>query len=460
MSNATLSEPQTTKAIRKRFVIGRARIAVVAGLLFVFGVSATAWRTVRQYQNPGAFDHGQQGLCDFHNGIYFPAQALIRGESPYGPEYAKQYPVARQIPFFLPSVLLLHAPLAMLPLRAAEIIYFSFSVFLILFIASLVASLLAEARSTNRIRVDHVLAIAAVTVLSRGGHITLFDGYFTFELVLATLLAIHFGKRKPWVAAIALALIASKPNYILALGFLMLARGNVKAVVLGAVITIVSAGLPSIWLAYHEGGGDIGAGLQTLRDHIEQTQEIHRAQRDESPVYSWTRIDLLAIVAKWMGSDPREVMHLVVMGFILAPIMWLLDRRRRLSIDDGLLGMTGALILTTMLVSIYHQSYDALVLIAPLAGIFFGVQSKTWQDKPGWVRWATAALMLAPLFNYLSTRVVLGSLGWGLESEQLTGARIFTSINGVSLAILLVLLWCFARREIPPQNDANVSKTT
>jgi hypothetical protein len=229
-TKATLSESQLSKAIPKSFVIGHARIALVAGLLFVFGVSATVWRTVHQYQTPGAFDHGQQGLCDFHNGIYFPAQALIHGESPYGPEYAKQYPVARQIPFFLPSVLLLHAPLAMLPLRVAEIVYFSFSVFLILFIASLIASLLAEARSTHRIRLDHVLSIAAVIVLSRGGHITLFDGYFTFELVLATLLAIHFGKRKPWVAAVALALIASKPNYILALGFLMLARGNVKAV--------------------------------------------------------------------------------------------------------------------------------------------------------------------------------------------------------------------------------------
>jgi hypothetical protein len=456
-TDAAINEVPTSE-LSKRFVVGNARIAVVSALLFCFGVSMTVWRTVYQYQSPGAFDHSQQGMCDFHNGLYFPGQALIQGESPYGPQYADQYPVARQIPFFLPSVLLVHSPLSLLPLHVAEAVYFSFTVLLILGISAMVASLLAESRSTHRIRLDHVLAIAAVTILSRGGHITLFDGYFTFELVLATFLAIHFGKRRPMLAALALAFVASKPNFILALGFLMLFRGNVKAVIWGAVFTIVAAGLPMLWLAYNEGGGDVAAGLETLRAQIEQTQEIHRAQKDESPVYSWTRIDVLAIVAKWFGSDPRELLHLIVMGFILAPVLWLLNKRRRLGIDDGLLGMTGALILTTMLVSIYHQSYDGLLLIGPLAGIFFGVQAKTWRGKPAWVRWAAAGLMLAPLYNYLSTRVVLGILGWGLEAGDFTGARIFTSINGVALAILLVLLWYFAVGESKPQSRADASE--
>ena len=285
----------------KKIVVGNALVAIIAALLFCFGVSATAWRTVRHYQTPGFFPLNQEGMCDFHNGLYFPATALIRGDSPYGPKYADQYPVARQIPFFLPSVLLLHTPLTWLPLGVADVVYFTGSVLLILGIAAMVASLLAEARSTHKIRLDHVLAIAAVTVLSRGGHITLFNGYFTFELVLATFIAIHYGDRKPLVAALALAFVASKPNYIISLGFLLLARGNVKAVIWGAAFTIIAAGLPMLWLAYSEGNGDLGAGIQTVQTHIEQTQEIHRGQRDESPVYSWTRIDLLAIIAKWMG---------------------------------------------------------------------------------------------------------------------------------------------------------------
>ena len=223
ISDAAINE-LSPSVLPKAFVLGNARIAAVAALLFLVGLTATIGRTVYQYQSPGAFDSSQQGMCDFHNGLYFPATALVRGESPYGPDYADQYPVARQIPFFLPSVLLLHAPLTALPLRTAEVLYFAFSVLLIFVISTLVASLLAEARSTRSVRFDHVISIAAVIVLSRGGHITLFDGYFTFELVLATFAAIHYGKRKPFVAALALALIASKPNYILALGFLLLVQ--------------------------------------------------------------------------------------------------------------------------------------------------------------------------------------------------------------------------------------------
>ena len=457
-TNEILSPART-----KRFAVGNTRVAVIAAILFALGISATLWRTVHQYQPPGAFDQKQHGLCDFHNGLYFPAMALVHGISPYGFEYVDQYPVASQIPFFLPSFLLLHAPLSMLPLLVAEVAYFSFTVILILVISGLLAHLLAKNQSDEAplnqvLRLDHLLTIAAVILFSRGGHITLFNGYFTFELILATFVAIHFGNKKPFLAALALALIASKPNCILPLGFLLLARGNVKAVLGGAVITIVAAGIPTLWLAYNEGGGDIVAGLETLQQQIEQTQEIHRSHKSESPVHSWTRIDLLAIVAKWTGNDPQELTHLVVMGFILAPVLWLLDKRRRWGVDDGLLGMTGALILTTTLVSVYHQSYDVSLLMAPLAGIVCGVPSKTWYGKFSWARWSAAALMLVPLYNYLSTRAALEAFGWGLEGEAVMGARVFTSISGIALVVLLVLLGCLAVRPSQPSKPSMASK--
>ena len=76
--------------------------------------------------------------------------------------------------------------------------------------------------------------------------------------------------------------------------------------------------------------------------------------------------------------------------------------------------------------------------------------------KPVWVRWTAAGLMLAPLYNYLSTRAVLGVLGWGMEGGDITGARVFTSINGVALAILLVMLCCFTMRDKAPQSEVCV----
>ncbi|QDT07949.1 hypothetical protein K227x_63780 [Rubripirellula lacrimiformis] len=411
----------------QRFCVGRGRYLLLSLVVFLMGVGATAARTVKQYQTPGPFDPSRQGMCDFHNGIYFPATALVDGISPYGAQYAATNPVARQIPFFLPSILALHAPLTVLPLRVAEVVYFLFSVALVLAISGLVVGSIIRP-----IRLDYLLAVAAALVFSRGGHITLFDGYFTLELVLATFLAIRWGDRRPWWAAVALAVVAAKPTYLLPLGFLMLARGNVKALVIGAILTIITAGVPFAWLAYHEGDGDWIRGAEVLGEQIALSQEIHRAQYDESPVHSWTRVDALATVAKWTGSEPNESVHLIVMMVLLAPVMFVLDRRRRRSIDDGLAGLTGAIILCATLVSIYHQSYDTMLLIMPLSAVLVGSPAIWNQVHAGW-RLAILCLTAVPLFNYLSTRMVLGRLDAGPTVEQ-----IVTSINGICLLGLLI----------------------
>ena len=256
----------------------------------------------------------------------------------------------------------------LLPLRIAEVLYFVFSVGLIIAIAKLCASAAGLPG-----RLDAILAIAAGLVFARGGHITLFDGYFTFELVLATFLAIHWGGRKPMLAALALVVVSAKPTYILPLGFLMLARGNYKSLVLGAILSIIAAAVPFLWLASNQGDGDVVSGTKTLLQHIHEAQEIHRNMEDESPVYSWTRLDLLSVIAKWTRSVPGDLTHLAVMGAVLVPPMILLFGRWRKGVDDGLAGMTGAIIVTALLVSLYHQSYDALLMFAPAVGVVVGV---------------------------------------------------------------------------------------
>ncbi len=200
------------------------------------------------------------------------------------------------------------------------------------------------------------------------------------------------------------------------------------------MLTIAAAAAPTLWLAHHEGGGEISAGLKTLRQQISQTQEIHRAQEDESPVHSWTRIDALAIAAKWSHWDPKEAAHLIAMAGLLLPPMIVLDRRRRRGIDDGLAGWTGALVLTATLVSLYHQSYDTMLLVAPLAAVIVG-RPKSWNELSRMTRVAIAGLMAVPLFNYFSTRMILGRLDAPFVVEQ-----ILTSINGVALAVLLGVL--------------------
>ena len=493
---STSNAPVPRFSVGHRFIVGHRGLAIAGWMVLVIGLGLTIARTIKQYQPPGPYIPARQGLCDFHNGVYFPALAVMHGRSPYGETYANEYPVARQIPFFSPSILVLHSPLVLLPMRVAEIAYYLLSIGAILAIAILVASQLG-----TPIRWDVALWIAVAIAYSRGGHITLFNGYFTLELVLATLVAIHYGDRKPWIAALALVVVSAKPTYILPLGLLMLARGNFKAIAVGAVLSIVAAILPMTWMAYHEGGGDIAAGLQIIRQDIGNAQHLHLSQIDESPLYSWTRIDLLAIVAKWTGDDPQELTHLVVMGLILAPVMWILFQIRKRDLDDGLLGITGALILATMLASLYHQSYDAVLLIAPLVGATMAGRWRKssssdaslehaspasqylanhwkpsrklshWETMPTVPRLGLMFLLAIPLYNYLTTRMVLSRLFptpeetgttagvWARDSLQQGEAatKLLTSLNGVSLALLIFILMALFLRQFLFASNEHVS---
>lgn len=409
-------------------ILGHRLVTLLAVALFVVGVAATAYRTVRQYQTPGPFDSSAQGMCDFHNGIYFPTRALIDGISPYGEQYASSYPVARQIPFFSPGILVLHAPLAILPLRVSEVVYFAIMVAMIIAIAGLCVR-----ASGAHDWIAWTAGVSTLIVFSRGGHITLFDGYFTFELVLATFVAIHTARQRPWVSAIALAVVSAKPTYILPLGCLLLARGNVRALVLGATVSLLAAGLPMIYLAYHEGirqtgSVDLATGLEKVIADISLAQEVHMNQQDESPLHSWTRLDLLAGVCKWTGREPGQTTHLAVMAVLLAVPMAILWRRMRLGIDDGLAGATGGLITASVLTSLYHQSYDALLLVAPLTGIIAGA-SPAWKQTRWAGRSVLVALLAVPLLNYLSTQTLLSWLDWGDF-----GFRVLTSVNAFAIA--------------------------
>jgi hypothetical protein len=353
------------------------------------------------------------------------------------------------VPFFSPGFFAIHAPLAMLPLRVAEWIYFVLIVLTALAIGYFVASMVGRYQ-----RWDLILMISGLLLLSRGGQSTLYVGYFTMEIVLATLLAVHWGPRRPWLAAVALVFVSAKPTYILPLGFLMLARGDFKALIIGAVLSVSAAAIPFAWLAAHASDGNLIAGVSEIAEDIRATQDVHMLVADEMPVNTWTRIDLPAIVAKWMNADPSQAKLLVAMFLVLALPMAVLFRRYRAGIDDGAAGLTGLLIFSAFLASLYHQSYDAMVLIAPLAGILIGSPG-VWRSTGRYkllTRLVVIALILLPLYSFYSTRFLLGRL------EPSPGIlRILTSVSGVSVT-LLMLLGCWLAWRQPDKFVENDSQ--
>jgi hypothetical protein len=419
----------------RNWTIGHRGYFAIALLLVMLGLAASAARIIKKYQTPGPPDGINEGYCDFHNGIYFPSLALLNGQSPYGSQYAAEYPVARQIPFFSPAIIALHSPLSLLPLRVSEVLYFVIMVVLIIAIAgqSMAAAGLEK-------RIDYLLLITAGIIFSRAGHVTIFNGYFTFELVLAVIIAIRYAEQRPWVAAIALLVVSAKPTYILPLGFLMLARGNVKALIIGAVISIIAAAVPFGWLAYHEGQGDIAKGASDIRQQISDSQAVHHLEPNELPALSWTRVDIFAIYAKWTDQDPGDLAHLGVMFLILAVPMALLYRRKVASVDDGVAGLTGTIIMTGMIVGLYRQSYDVLLLVPPIVGALT-MKIDAWKNMSHGVRVSLILLMLFPAFNYLSTQMVLGR--FDLSDDWV---RILTSVNAIALVILMAWLSFIAFR--------------
>ena len=442
----TLSNSTSQLAMQNPATGSKFHLAIVLGLaaVFVALLAVSAARIVRQKQTPGPFDPSRQGFCDFHNGVYFPSLAFAQRVSPYSQHYAETFPVERSIPFFSPAALAIHLPFSWLPLTVAEVVYFAWMSLLLVVIAWVVARwVTGESSSHPHIgqQVMLTLLLAIGIDLSRGGQQTLFTGYFTFELILATLIAVHYSGRRPMLSGLALAWVAFKPNYILPIGLLLLSRGHWRALCLGAAVSIGMAVASFAWIM-PAGGND------ELLAQIQQTQEIHRLDAIERPVNNWTWIDVLAVFAKWSGADPSSSVYLGSMLLLLSPVMLVIGYRRRTSParrsdgcmaeQDSATGLEGGLILLTSLISVYHQVYDSLLMIGVVAALGLSITRDWSATRDGltfshrW-RWLLLGCLLFPSINYFSSQKLLQAL-------SIEGAvfQLITSLN----ALALFVAWC------------------
>ncbi len=434
----------------------RRLVTVAAIALSIVVILLSARRIVRTHQTPGPFNSDAQGFCDFQNGVYFPSQAFVDGVSPYSESYATNYPVPRSAPFYSPVVFALHVAFAMLPLRTAEVLYFGWLILLVVSIAYLIArwinseflSKSVDGGNSQTFRFDIFALIVLSLVASRGGQQTVYTGYFTFEIILASLVAVHYGRSKPWLSGLALVVVSCKPNYVLPIGILMLCRGNLKSIVIGGVVSVTLALACFAWIM-PEGG------WKELAEQIAQTQETHRADPIERPVNSWIRVDLMAIIAKWLAWDPTERDYLLGMLAIVLPTGWLLWKRQRnfASDQEGVTNWTGALLLLSSIVSVYHHVFDAVLLIpvvtAALVASRVGVLSSCETSRTNFGKLsclAIAALIAFPQLNYLSSQMLLKRLQLTDWSYQLV-----TSLNGVALFAAWTIVFVKVLRSSAPR---------
>lgn len=424
-----MNQLEHSHSLRRKWITG------IALALCACVVGATALRIVREHQTPGPFDTTRQGFCDFQNGVYFPSLAFRHGLSPYSQAYAASYPVERSIPFFSPVILAAHVPFTWLDLQPAEVVYFVWMLMLVAAIAACVTYWHQHLSDGEVWRWDLFACLALGLVATRSGQQTLFTGYFTFELILASLVAVHYAQSRPLLSALALVLVSAKPNYVLPIALLMLCRGNFKAVILGGIFSASLAVAAFAWIM------PVG-GVSELLEQIQQTQEIHRSDPIERPVNNWIRIDALAIIAKWTASDPAELLALAVMLAMLVPagaLLWLHLHPSRNAFnqearsankpfaDGSVLGLSGGLVLLTSVVSVYHHVYDGLVMVAAVAALFMGTAD--WRQTGRATRWLLAGCLLFPAVNYLSSQKLLNAL-------QVEG-RAFQLITSANAVVLL-----------------------
>ncbi len=427
--------------------IGWLRLSVVLMWFGIVAVSGlTALRIYKQYHSGGKYDALHGGMADFHNGAYYPAMAIRDGVSPYGAEFAEKYPVAKPTPAFLPSILALHIPFSYLPQRTADVVYFllSIGIFgLIAWLATIESLPLGTEPSNQLLRKVLFPLLLLLILVSRGGHTTLLNGYFTPIIVLGTQLAFQFAHRRHWLAGLGVFLAAGKPTFAIPIGLVMLCRGNWRALFIGVGLSLLGSLLPLLWLSLFSSPSE---WLASMRDG----QELHMVDPRELPVNTWTRIDLSAIVAKWCGANPSEVLQLGAMMLLMIFPAAALRKLRSQGDFVGAYTMSGAVGLLAILVTLYHHVYDALILVGPIAALtatllerWSGVETQQVALAPPRFGsgWRTIPLLVlgvaltAPWWNYFSSEIVLTRLPASPLLQNL-----ITSSNAVFLLLALLLL--------------------
>lgn len=355
-------------------------------------------------------------MTDFRDTLYYPAVALVAGTDPWDVRFADAYPVQRPLPPYGPVVVLAHLPLALLPVRIAEGLYFVVTIGLTVALAA-VALRIADLAHGFRA----VLALATIVLVSRPGRQNLLLGQCTLEVTFACVLALRYGRERPWLGALGIVAASMKPQFAVPLALLLLARGDVRAAFAGGAATavlslgtlVLAGGLdgPRTWIA------SIGTSSATVAD----------------AVLLWPRID--------GGFLARHVLGLphhadLVVGLTLLAVGLGAFRRASAPAHPAAPGTALAIASLTILVPLYHITYDALLLVPAVVLLGAARSTPPWRARRG-ANTALIAMLLVPAANFLATNGVVAHLApYGPAWRLVTGS------NAAALvAALLVASW-------------------
>ena len=445
-NNIRLGSASNSGGLLRKFLTGKTGY-VLAILFATLFTCFAGYRAYSRYAVPTpTFDFSKSGMNDFHNGAYFPSKAFANRINPYASDVCDHYPMSRSVPPYSPVVFILYHPFIWLDLPAADIAFFAFNLLLIGGLTWCTVETIGRLVKPNSrcllnwFSDNRLAAIWAfgLIMLSRPGHITMFTGYFTVQLVIGTLMSLHYSRSKPWLAGIGMLLASGKPTYIIPLAILMFFRRDFKALTIGLIMCAVVAAAGIGWLAS-------SSSLTAVIDGVRQGQAAFDADPTELPVFIWTRLDAMGVIAKINQLNPSGIQYLVAMLIMLLPIGASIWRVCDQETNQESFGLTATITCLALLVSIYHHSYDALLVLPVWLALLMGGQP-LFHWLRNWERWALFGLLTIPVVNYAAT-LRFREL-FQIDNLSITW-NVLTSLNGVCLIIALLILMVVSLRKQP-----------
>lgn len=392
--------------------------------IFLIVLSGHSYRLFTRIHVPGINDGEQNGgFIDFHNAIYYPVTSFLKRGNPYSRQYAENHPDGRSFPLFPSHSLIVHAPFALFSIDVARYVYFGFELFVF---GVLTCWILTVVNLPVGIRSFSILG--TFVMLTVPFYSQLYLGQLTFQLVLASLIAMQYSRTKPWLAGFALAIAACKPQFAIPIALLLLCRKDWKTVLIGGAIASIVSLIAILVICSNFGFAgffdELKATYLSLDSHPDIGNAMENYRRiDIYPLFTRIRFVELPIWCKLAVS--LSCLGLGGTGVFLI---------RKFPSADSL---SNSIICLTTLGCIYHSHYDGLLLILPLVSIWLGCP-RLWLKLPQVFRWTMFGLLLFLVWDgfHLTRIQELFALGEPTDARW----RVATSLS--SLAILVGIILC------------------
>jgi hypothetical protein len=298
--------------------------------------------------------------------VWAPGRALLRGVSPFDPTrlaYQRAYRVTHIAPFNTPSAYLLLAPLLAVRARMAVDLM---RVVNPLLVWSGVLILIRPRTAAGFVAAG--VAGAGILATYASQDLELLGQLSPLAFVGVALLLVSWDARRGlWWSVAGTVLISLKPQYAAPVFLLLVMCGAWRVAIRAAVVLAVTS-VPALVLFLRAAGSistawaTVGSNLRFF-DHLNEDNLAYRGN---------TRIDLLGLLAHLRGPALNSLgWSLLVLG--LASALLALGLRRRC--QPALAAFRPDAVVATMwatylVVSLYHQPYDAIVLFAgPLVAL-------------------------------------------------------------------------------------------